>query len=223
MSLVTNKRYVQIAFNRNLAQVHKVLRQIPRDPRIIIEAGTPFIKREGTNGIRVIRRMWKGIIVADLKVTDGARDEVAFAAAAGANAVTAMGSAPLPTLEKFINACRQHRMYSMLDMLGVQNPLKTIMPLKNPPNGIVIHKGRDEESHATAIIRYKDISKVRSKYDVFISVAGGIVPDHVRTAFFNGGDIAILNVVESSDPNQGIPANSNISLIMRKILQEVGK
>ena len=59
--------------------------RIPRDQRIIIEAGTPYIKREGRNAIRMIRASWPGYVLADLKTMDGAEGEAADAAAAGAN------------------------------------------------------------------------------------------------------------------------------------------
>ncbi|MHA1602725.1 MAG: orotidine 5'-phosphate decarboxylase / HUMPS family protein, partial [Promethearchaeota archaeon] len=111
--------------------------KISYDSRIIIEAGTPFIKREGANGIRTIRRYWPGIVVADLKITDGAIDEVFFASAAGASAATAMGSAPKETLDRFIEACAVKGMYSIIDMLGVTNPLKFLMPLKQKPDMVV--------------------------------------------------------------------------------------
>ncbi|WP_457559551.1 orotidine 5'-phosphate decarboxylase / HUMPS family protein [Candidatus Harpocratesius sp.] len=223
VGLTPDQRYIQIAFNDNIRQVRKVLPQIRYDPRIWIEAGTPFIKKEGTHGISYIRRMWKGIIVADMKITDGAVDEVNFAVNAGAGAVTAMGSSPTATLDRFIAACRTRNVYSMIDMLGVSDPMKKLQPLKAKPDCVVIHKGRDEESVARSIIRYRDISKIRGKYDVFISVAGGLVPLRVRTAYFNGADIAILNVIRSSDTNEGIHENSNFHQIISKILSEVGQ
>jgi len=40
-------RYLQIAFNYDLDLVQRVLPTLPRNPRILIEAGTPYIKREG--------------------------------------------------------------------------------------------------------------------------------------------------------------------------------
>jgi len=83
---------VQIAFNHSTRQVRHILPQIPYDPRIIIEAGTPYIKRTGMAGVSLIRRMWRGLIVADIKATDGAAKEVMFSAADGANAATLMGS-----------------------------------------------------------------------------------------------------------------------------------
>ncbi|MCG3219838.1 MAG: orotidine 5'-phosphate decarboxylase, partial [Candidatus Heimdallarchaeota archaeon] len=151
-----NIRYLQIAFNTDANQVRRILPKIPYDSRIIIEAGTPYIKLTGMAGVRLIRRMWKGFIVADLKVTDGAVNEVMFASQAGATAVTVMGSAPTETIDLFNKTCTSRGIYSMVDMLGVENPLKNLMPLRHKPDFVVIHKGRDEESTRRKLIRYKD-------------------------------------------------------------------
>ncbi|MHA1683723.1 MAG: orotidine 5'-phosphate decarboxylase / HUMPS family protein [Promethearchaeota archaeon] len=223
MDLTKHKRYVQIAFNYTASQVMGILPRIPRDPRIFIEAGTPYIKREGIAGVRLMRRRWPGFIVADLKITDGAVQEVAFARAAGANAVTAMGSAPVETLDLFVKACMDGGLHSMIDMLGVENPLKKMIKLKYVPEFIVIHKGRDEENNPRSIIRYKDINKVRSKFGVFVSVAGGLDVEKVRSAYFNGADVAIINVIfNTRDGTCGLPQSSNITELIRKLLQEVG-
>lgn len=217
-----NIRYIQIAFNHSRVDVLRILPQIPYDPRIIIEAGTPYIKREGLSGIQLIRRYWRGLVVADLKVTDGAYDEVRFAYNSGADAVTAAGNAPDETLDLFSSICAQFNILSMIDMLGQENPLKKIFSLKTKPKAVVIHKGRDEELNPRNIIRYKDINKVRSKYNVFISVAGGLDQNSVRKAYFNGGDIAILNIVKPSEHNKGLLDTLNFRTIIPKILKEVG-
>ncbi len=70
--MLDNKnRYLQIAFNYDTRMVGWLLPRIPHSDRILIEAGTPYIKREGMAGIHYIRRLWRGLIVADIKVTDG--------------------------------------------------------------------------------------------------------------------------------------------------------
>lgn len=222
MALVHNRRYIQIAFNHSAFEVRRILPRIPQDPRIIIEAGTPFCKREGMNGVRLIRRYWTGLILADLKVTDGAAEEVAFAAASGANMVTALGSSSTETLDIFNETCRRRGIYSGIDFLGVDNPLKKIMQLQSKPDFVVIHKGRDEESNKRKIIRYKDINKIRSKFDVLVSVAGGLEAEGVRSAFFNGADIGILNIVRTTDTNKGLNDNSNFALLIPSILRSVG-
>ncbi len=222
MGLRDLKRYVQIAFNGTTQQVRRILPQIPYDPRIIIEAGTPYIKRTGMSGVNLIRRMWSGLVVADIKVTDGAAQEVMFSATAGANAATVMGSAPVETLDFFVKFCKSHNIYSMIDMLGVNDPLRKMHPMKTKPDVIVIHKGRDEESNKQRIIRYKDIVKIRSKYDSLISVAGGLTENNVRKAYFNGADIAILNIVSPDDPNNGLSDQANYRNLVSDILNEVG-
>ncbi|MBD3187845.1 hypothetical protein GF325_13500 [Candidatus Bathyarchaeota archaeon] len=224
MDLEEIKRFIQIAFNNTAGQVRRLLPNIPKDRRIIIEAGTPFIKREGIAGVRLIRRYWPGLVVADLKVLDGAYQEVMYARAAGASAVTAAGSAPVETLDIFVGTCKAAGMYSMIDMLGVDNPLRKLMALKARPNFVVIHKGRDEERNPRSMIRYKDINKIRSKYSTLISVAGGLDAEKVRSAFFNGADVAILNVVfDNSGMTKGLPQNANIRPIITGILKEIGK
>ena len=220
-TFLNNQRYIQIAFNHTASDVLRILPQIPYDPRIIIEAGTPYIKREGIAGIRLIRRLWRGLVVADLKVTDGANEEVRLAYSVGANAVTATGTAPEETLDFFNEVCEQFGILSMIDMLGQENPLRKLMPLKYKPKAVVIHKGRDEEANPRSIIRYKDINKVRSKYGVLISVAGGLNQDSVRKAYFNGADIAVLNIVKSSDVNIGLVDTMNFRNVIPSILKEV--
>ncbi|MFX1287412.1 MAG: hypothetical protein ACFFFY_02485, partial [Promethearchaeota archaeon] len=102
-----------------------------------------------------------------------------------------------------------------------ENPLGKLLPLKYKPRAVVIHKGRDEEANPRSIIRYKDINKVRSKYGVLISVAGGLDHNSVRKAFFNGADIAVVNIVKSSDINEGIVNTMNFRKLIPSMLKEV--
>lgn len=222
MSVLTQKRYLQLAFNHNTFQVDRVLPQIPYDPRIIIEAGTPYIKREGVQGIQRIKRFWRGHVVADLKVTDGAVGEIQFARGAGATIATAMGSAPIETLKFFIDYCRKNKVLSAIDMLGVDNPLRKLLPVTSKPDIVVIHKGRDEESNKQRIIRYKDIVKIRSKYEAMIAVAGGLEPENIRKAYFNGADVAILNITRKGDPNIGLIDSTDFRSAIPKLLQQIG-
>jgi bifunctional enzyme Fae/Hps len=223
LSLDTHQRYIQIAFNGTPQQVRRLLPKIPYDSRIIIEAGTPYIKFAGMAGVSLIRRLWEGLVVADIKITDGAVKEVIYAARAGANAATVMGSAPVETLDYFNEFCAKHGIYSMIDMLGVINPLKKMLPMKHKPDVVVIHKGRDEEENKRKIIRYKDIAKIHSKYESMISVAGGLELNNIRSAYFNGADIAVINVVSAGDPNAGLHEDEDIKKIIPAILKEIGK
>src|SRR3989344_2247476 len=53
------KRYLQVALNSTLEEAHKIIKHLPMNDRIIIEAGTPLIKRYGEQGIRQIRQWYK--------------------------------------------------------------------------------------------------------------------------------------------------------------------
>ncbi len=222
LKLENNLRYLQVAFNYDSLQVTRVLPRIEFNPRVFIEAGTPFIKQHGMDGIRLIRKLWKGVVVADMKTTDGALGEIGMAAAAGANAVTVMGSCPTETLNIFITECSRFGMLSMIDMIGVDDPLAVMLPLQKAPDVVVIHRGRDEESTRGKMIKYKQINKIRSKYDVIISAAGGINLRESRSAIFNGANIVVVNLVRPADGWSGISSEENISAAVNQYLQEIG-
>ena len=220
--LENNLRYLQVAFNYDLGLVKRLLPSIEYHPRIFIEAGTPFIKLEGMGGVRQISRMWKGLVIADIKTSDGALGEIGMSSAAGANAATVLGSCPTETLDLFVAECARYGMLSMIDMLGVEEPLAVMRPLSRPPDVVVIHRGRDEESTRGKVIRYKHINKIRSKYDVMIAAAGGVDLREARSAIFNGANIVVVNLINPRDAWQGISTDSNVGVEVRKYLEEIG-
>jgi 3-keto-L-gulonate-6-phosphate decarboxylase len=220
--LENNLRYLQVAFNYDLGLVNRILPRIEAHPRIFIEAGTPFIKLEGMNGVRQMRRLWKGVVIADLKTSDGAVGEIAMSAASGANAASVLGSCPTETLDLFIAECARHEMLSMIDMLGVEEPLAVMRPLQTPPDVVIIHRGRDEESTRGKVIRYKHINKIRSKFDVLIAAAGGVDLREARSAIFNGANIVVVNLVSPTDGWQGISTDGDVGKVVRQYLEEIG-
>lgn len=221
VTLNNNVRYLQIAFNYDLRMVMQILPAIPQSDRILIEAGTPFIKLEGMNGVRTISRMWPGHVVADLKVTDGAIGEVDMAHQAGATAATVLGNAPTESLNLFIERCEHLNMLSMIDLLGVVEPLDVLRPLRKSPDVVVIHRGRDEEGTHGKMIRYRQVNRIRSKFDSLISAAGGVGLREARSAIFNGANIVVANIVHPDDGWTGIKTTDNITEITRKFLETI--
>ena len=220
--MLDNKiRYLQIAFNYDVALVMRVLPRIVQSKRILIEAGTPFIKREGAAGIRTIRGLWRGHLVADLKTVDGALGEVDMVRAAGATAATVFGSSPPEALDLFIARCGELGMVSMIDMLGVGDPLKALMQLKKPPDVVVLHRGRDEESTRGKVIQYRHVTRVRSKFGVLISAAGGVDLKEARSAIFNGANIVVVNLVRPGDPWEGIRTDTDVGAMARQFLATI--
>jgi 3-keto-L-gulonate-6-phosphate decarboxylase len=219
--LQSGVHYLQLAFNEDWPQARRILPSIARSDRILIEAGTPYIKREGLAGIAAIRRRWPGQIVADLKASDGGAEEAVMVQAAGSTAATVLGSSPLETIDRFIAACDDLGMQSMVDMLGMSDPLRVVMHLKKPPTVVVLHLGRDEESTRGKVIQYRHVTRLRSKFSTLISAAGVVDLRQARSAVFNGADIVVVNIVSPGKPWEGIPANADVAAIAREFLDTI--
>jgi bifunctional enzyme Fae/Hps len=219
--LHVNTRYLQLAFNDDLAMARKILPQIVPSDRILVEAGTPFIKREGVRGIVALRTLWPGQIVADIKTSDGAADEVAMVRAAGATAITVLGNAPTETLNLFIERCQQLGLDSMIDLLGVSDPLSVLRELRQAPTAMVLHRGRDEETTRGKVIQYRHVKRIKSKYDVLISAAGGVDLREARSAIFNGASIVVVNIVRPGSPWTGISSDSDVGAVARRFLETI--
>lgn len=67
--LSDKKRYLQIALNSTLNEASAIIRQLPVSDRIIVEAGTPLIKRYGEDGIRQIKQ-WYSMHLVGLSFTN---------------------------------------------------------------------------------------------------------------------------------------------------------
>lgn len=138
------KKYLQIALNNTLSEAERIISQLPLSDRLLIEAGTPLIKRYGQEGIVKIKQWWQQrilqgaspaiatspYIVADLKCMDRGQTEVALAKEAGADAVVALGSVPIETLDIFIARCEAAQLDAMIDMMNVEYPVQVLSQLK---------------------------------------------------------------------------------------------
>jgi len=110
-----------------------------------------------------------------------------------------------------------------VDMVGVKDPLKVIMRLKRPPDVVVLHRGRDEEGTHGKVIQYRHVNRLRSKFDLIISAAGGVDLKEARSAIFNGANIAVANLVRPGDPWVGIPTDADVAGIARQFLETIAK
>ena len=78
------KRYLQVALNSTLDEARAIVSQLPKNDRIIIEAGTPLIKRYGTDAIRQLSYLHP-YVVADVKTIDRGATEVSICKNTGAS------------------------------------------------------------------------------------------------------------------------------------------
>lgn len=197
-------KYLQLAFNHSLADFAQLIGAIPHHENLIVEAGTPLIKRDGIGVVKKMKMLWPGLIYADMKIVDGAEDEVKAAKAAGADFVTAVGTASPQTLKIFVESCREVGIKSVVDMINTPNPMRVLWKANTVPDVVMIHRGRDEENSFGAVIQYKNIAKIKGKWDILVGAAGGIDKKEMQSAIFNGANIVVVNLVYESDPWTGI-------------------
>lgn len=193
------KRYLQIALNSTPEEGVEIISELPPSERIIIEAGTPLIKAYGIEGIRILKEAWQykvggeTYVVADTKCMDRGKTEVQIALRGGASAATVLGTAPIETINYFLSACEEAGLDSMIDTIGMDQPFKILRKLKKLPTVVVLHRGVDEEvfdKHKP--IPYLQINKIRSSFNVIISVAGGDTIREVQRAIFNDANIVVV-------------------------------
>jgi bifunctional enzyme Fae/Hps len=192
--VILNKRqkYLQVAMNRSLNEAIDLTYRLPKNERILVEAGTPLIKQYGMEAVRRLATIWP-YVVADLKTMDRGMTEVMMAREAGASAAVALGEAPVETITSFVENCKKVGIDSMVDMMNVDQPLKTLRKLKKLPDVVILHRGVDEEEfNHDKPIPYIQINKVRSTYDVMISIAGGDTVREVQRAIFNDANIVVV-------------------------------
>lgn len=198
------KKYLQVALNGTLEDAHEIIKNLPVSDRIIVEAGTPLIKRYGEDGIRQIVD-WYGqhlrgsaetvypYVVADLKTMDRGSTEVELAARAGASAAVALGTAPIETLNSFIEQCEANGIDAMIDMMHVGFPLSVLRALKKAPPVVIIHRGVDEEKfNREKQIPLHEIRRIKGNYNLMISIAGGDTVREVQRSVFNDADIVVV-------------------------------
>ncbi len=188
--------YLQVAMDiPNWEHIERVVKELPRNDHLIIEAGTPLIKRYGVDIVGKIKEIKsETFVIADLKTLDTGNLEVRMVSDAGADAVVISGLAPHQTIEKAIAEARKTGIYSSLDMLNVADPIEVIKGLHKSgfmPDVIELHRAIDveqDEQHAWGNI--KEIKQIDGK--VLVAVAGGVREETAPEALEGGADILIV-------------------------------
>jgi bifunctional enzyme Fae/Hps len=201
--------YLQISLDApDLERTKKILSQLPGSDRIIIEVGTPLIKRYGTRVISELRQVAKdSFMVADLKTLDVGKVEADIAYEDTADAVVAAGLAPPETLDAFVHEAKRLGIYAVVDMLNVEDVLGKLQSLKNFPDIVILHRGIDQESGRTCgLERIRLIRQAFPNRKFLIAVAGGIVPETAREALELGADILVVGryVTQSKDIERAV-------------------
>ena len=208
--------YLQVALDLvDMGKVASVLKGLPENDHLIIEAGTPLIKKFGLGVISEIRKLRpNAFIIADMKILDTGNLEARMAADASADAVVVSGLAPASTMEKAIAEARKVGIYSVVDMLNVQNPIKVIEKLKIKPDVVELHRAIDTEDTAHA---WGDIAAIKKAAGgkLLVATAGGVRVNVVRDALRAGADILVVG--------RAITASKDIKHTTDEFLDNLGK
>ena len=198
-----NPPYLQVALDLdNFDDVERIINSLPDRERILLEAGTPLIKKFGVGVISKIRELRQdAFIIADLKTLDVGRVEVKIAADETADAVAISGLGTIESIEKAIHEAMKQGIYSILDMMNVENFVEKLQSLQYKPDIVLLHRNVDLETAAkergeaeaevTEWGNIKQIKEILGKNGL-VAVAGGITPDKVDKALTSGASIIIV-------------------------------
>jgi bifunctional enzyme Fae/Hps len=213
--------YLQVALDLvEMAKVAVVLKELPENDHLIIEAGTPLIKKFGLSVLSEIRKFRpNAFIIADLKILDTGNLEARMAADATADAVVISGLAPTSTLEKAITEARKVGIYSVVDMLNVQNPAKVIEKIKIKPDVVELHRAidTDDASHA-----WGDIPAIRKAAGgkLLVATAGGIRVNVVKDALKAGADLLVVGRAITASKDVGHAADEFLEQLNREEIDQ---
>lgn len=195
--------YLQVALDMpDIERVKQIVRQIPGSDQLILEAGTPLIKKYGVRAVRELREVaGNAFIIADLKTMDVGQVEVDLAFEETADAVVVSGAASKQTVEKFIDEAKKCGIYAFLDLSNVEDPVSLLKSLKEPPDVVLIHRPIDTEHEAKQ--RWELIGDLKKAVEkrILVAVAGGITPENVQDVLKLGADIIVVGryITQSRD------------------------
>jgi bifunctional enzyme Fae/Hps len=201
--------YLQIALDvPSVERVKKIIGELPESDRIILEVGTPLLKKYGVNIIRDLRKVAKDMfIVADLKTLDVGKVEVDLAFEETADAVVVAGLAAPETIDKFIHEAKRLGIYAVMDLMNVEDPVGKLQSLKRLPDVVILHRAIDVEK--TGKTRWDIIKDMRQTFQdkkFLVAVAGGITPETAPEALANGANIIIVGryITQSKDVERAV-------------------
>jgi bifunctional enzyme Fae/Hps len=214
--------YLEVALDiPDWRRVEGIIRALPRSDAIIIEAGTPLIKRYGVEVVQKIHQLRpETVVFADLKTLDTGNLEARMAGDATADVAGFSGLAPINTMEKFIEECKKVGALSLMDTLNVPDPVDVLRKLKVKPDIVELHRAidielyqnRDREQES----EWGNIGEVRGVCgnNVLVAVAGGIRLNKVEKALKAGADIIVVG--------RAITAAKDVTGAARGFLQRMG-
>jgi 3-dehydro-L-gulonate-6-phosphate decarboxylase len=171
----------------------------------IIEIGTPLCKAAGVEAIRAMREICPDkLILADFKTPDVGGLEATMAFDAGADMLTVIGGAALPTVEQALSVARQRGKEMLMELTGVRDILARATEWRQiGVDRIVYHREWDAQSAGREWTEDdKDIIRKLIDMGYKVTITGGMTIDLLP--FFADLPVSVLicgrGIREAPDP-----------------------
>ena len=171
-----------------------------------IEAGTPLIKSEGLNCVRMLKKEFPGKkIIADMKIMDTGRFEAEMAFKAGADIVVVMGAASDSTIREAVEASGNYGGQIMVDLMedfATAERAKEVEKLGAHYIGVHIPIDRQMAGNAA----FDSLKKIAKSVQVPVAIAGGLNSENIVDAIKAGASILIVGGAVTKSPDAAVSA-----------------
>lgn len=157
-----------------------------------VEAGTPLIKAEGLNAVRVLKKEFPAqTIVADMKTMDTGAFEVEIAAKAGADVIGILGAASDETFEEAVKAARKYGAKVYMDLISVKDKVARAKEAEALGcDYVCLHMGIDEQMTGSTPLEL--LRSIAEAVSIPVMVAGGLNTETVGPCVAAGATVLIV-------------------------------
>jgi bifunctional enzyme Fae/Hps len=208
--------YLEVAFDiPDWRRVEGIIRALPNHDALVIEAGTPLIKRYGVEVVEKIHQIKPdSVVLADLKTLSSGKREARMAGEATADVIAFSGLAPIETQEEFIEECHRVGALALLDTINLHDPIDVLNQLSVKPDIVELHRAIDLEL-TDAEHQWGNIPEIKEAIGGgLVAVAGGIKVPKVKEAMASGADILVVG--------RAITCAKDVNGAARAFLKEMG-
>ena len=169
----------------------------------ILEIGTPCIKHNGIELLKVLRAKFpNNKILVDLKTADAGYYEAEPFFKAGADIVTVLGISDIGTIKGVVDVANKYGKEAQVDLINVPNKAEVVKAVAAVGAHIIgVHTGLDQQ--AAGQTPFTDLALVAGlNTGLKISVAGGVKPATVRQVVEAGATIVVAGaaIYGAADP-----------------------
>jgi len=190
---MTDRVKLQIALDYvDNSRALKCAREAMQGGADILEVGTPLLKAEGLDAVRMLRREFPKIpIVCDSKTMDAGRAEMEIAAKAGATIGTVLAVASDQTIQECIQGGRNYGIEVYVDLLGHPDPVARAQQAEAWGASFVgVHCPIDDQM--AGLDPFDVLRRVAAAVSIPVAVAGGLHSESVADAVAAGARVVIV-------------------------------